>query len=45
MMPRAAVLWAVFVALGMGGCGDEGSSEGSTFDAGRHPLRDSDVAR
>jgi len=30
MMPRAAVLWAVFVALGMGGCGDEGSSEGST---------------
>ena len=30
MMPRAAVLWAVFIALGLGGCGDEGSSEGST---------------
>jgi hypothetical protein len=30
MMPRAAVLWAAFIALGMGGCDDEGSSEGST---------------
>ena len=28
-MPRVAVLWAVFVALGMGGCGDEGAGEGS----------------
>jgi hypothetical protein len=30
MMPRVAVLWAVFVALGMGGCGDEGAGEGSS---------------
>jgi hypothetical protein len=29
-MPRAAGLWAVLLALGMGGCGDEGLSEGST---------------
>ena len=29
-MPRAAVLWAVLFALGMGGCGDEGAGEGST---------------
>ena len=30
MMPRAAVLWAVFAALGMGGCGDEAASERAT---------------
>jgi hypothetical protein len=30
MMPRAAVVWAVFVALGMGGCGDGASSERGT---------------
>ena len=30
MMPRAAVVWAVFVALGVGGCGDEASSERGT---------------
>ena len=29
-MPRAAILWAVFAALGMGGCGDEASSERGT---------------
>ena len=29
MMPRAAGLWAVFVALGMGGCGDEDAGDGS----------------
>lgn len=26
-MQRAAVVWAVFVAVGVGGCGDEASSE------------------
>lgn len=30
MMPRAAVLWAVFIALGMGGCGDDGAGDGSS---------------
>jgi hypothetical protein len=30
MMPRAAVLSAVFIALGMGGCGDGGAGEGSS---------------
>jgi hypothetical protein len=29
-MPHVAVLWAVLIALGMGGCGDEGAGEGST---------------
>ena len=29
-MPRVVVLWAVFIALGMGGCGDESAGEGST---------------
>lgn len=29
-MPRAAGLWAVFIALGMGGCVDEGAREGSS---------------
>jgi hypothetical protein len=29
-MSRVAVLWTVFIALGMGGCGDDGAGEGST---------------
>ena len=29
-MPRAAVVWAVFFALGVGGCGDDAASERGT---------------
>ena len=29
-MPRAAVLWAVLVALSLGGCGDDGAGGGSS---------------
>jgi hypothetical protein len=30
MMPRAAGLWAVLIALGMGGCGGESGGDGSS---------------
>src|SRR5688572_32387211 len=30
MMPRAAGLWAVLVALAIGGCGDGGAGDGSS---------------
>ena len=29
-MRRVAVMWAVLIALGMGGCGGDGAGEGST---------------